>query len=219
MVYGYVRVSTEKQTSQNQKLAISEWAKHNDITIDEFIDETKSGALSPEERKLGGLLDRLQEGDTLIVTEISRLGRSILMILNILQKLLDKKIVTYAIKENFKLQDDLNTKVLAFAFGLSAEVERQLIIERTNAGLARAKLAGVHCGRAKGRKSDHVKLDKYKKKITDLYEAGVSINSLAHLFRVRWVTIQSYLKRQKIYKPNRSAEYKVNLNSEQISHL
>lgn len=151
MTYGYIRVSTDKQTVENQKIAIKKYCEENKIKKIKFISETKSGTVKIEKRLLGELLKNLQKGDVLIVTEISRLGRSINMIFNIINALIEKEIKLVAIKNNFVLaKNDLVSKVLIFAFGLSAEVERELISERTKLGLERARKNGKTLGRKKG---------------------------------------------------------------------
>lgn len=151
MIYGYTRVSTEKQSIENQYFEIKNYARDKNIKIDSFIEETMSGSVAIGNRKLGALIGSLQKDDTLIVTELSRLGRSILQVMGFLNTCIQKGVVIYSIKENFELSDNINSKVLAFAFSLSAEIERQLISQRTKEGLARRKAEGVILGRPKGR--------------------------------------------------------------------
>ena len=131
MNYAYIRVSTNYQTVQNQKIAIREYAKYHRIHNIVWVAETISGTKNPEKRKFGSLLSAANEGDTIIVTELSRLGRSMMMILDVLQLLLEKNVKVIAIKEGYELGDNIQSKVLAFAFGLSAEIERTLLSERT----------------------------------------------------------------------------------------
>ena len=152
MNYAYIRVSTSYQTVQNQKLAIREYAKYHRIHKINWISETISGTKSPEKRNLGLLLNKVQKDDVIIITELSRLGRTMTMILNVLQTLLDKGVKVIAIKEGFELGDNIQSKVLAFAFGLSAELERTLLSERTKLGLERARKQGKQIGRRKGQK-------------------------------------------------------------------
>lgn len=153
MIYGYTRVSTEKQSIENQYFEIKNYTRDKNIKIDSFIEETMSGSVAIGNRKLGALIGSLQKDDTLIVTELSRLGRSILQVMGFLNTCIQKGVVIYSIKENFELSDNINSKVLAFAFSLSAEIERQLISQRTKEGLARRKAEGVILGRPKGRQS------------------------------------------------------------------
>ena len=142
MIYGYIRVSTDGQTTENQKLAIKVYCKKMKLAPVCRIAETISGLKNPEKRKLGELLKKVHPNDTIIMTEQSRLGRSLVIILNVLQKLQERKARVVTIKEGFELGDNLQSKVLAFAFGLSAEIERSLLSERTKQGLARARKAG-----------------------------------------------------------------------------
>ena len=150
MNYGYIRVSTDKQTVENQRYEITEFAQKNGIQIDEWIEETISGTLEPQRRQLGTLLDRVQKDDLIICSELSRLGRSLFMIMSILNKLMETGARVWTIKDGYRLGDDIQSKVLAFAFGLSAEIERNLISQRTKEALARLKAEGKHVGRIKG---------------------------------------------------------------------
>lgn len=153
MIYAYIRVSTEKQTIENQRFEINNYCQMRNITLDSYIEEIMSGTIAIHQRKLGVLLQKLQKGDILIISELSRLGRSLLQVMGILNICIQKEIIIYSIKENFELSDNINSKVLAFAFSLSAEIERQLISQRTKEGLARRKAEGVILGRPKGRQS------------------------------------------------------------------
>ena len=176
MNYAYIRVSTDKQTTENQRIEIEKYCDANCIRIDRIINETISGTVKIKNRNLGQLVKELQEGDCIIITEISRLGRSILMILNVLQELLEKNVKVIAIKENFELGDNIQSKVLAFAFGLSAEIERQLISERTKQGLQRARKEGKQIGHKKGQKNRRNKFfcpATYNDRIFFIFPCGV----------------------------------------------
>lgn len=198
MNYAYIRVSTNYQTVQNQKLAIREYAKYHRLRNIQWIAETISGTKQPEKRKLGELLTKVQEGDVIIITEISRLGRSITMILNVLQTLLDKGVKVIAIKEGFELGDNIQSKVLAFAFGLSAELERTLLSERTKLGLERAKKQGKQIGRRKGQKPKKYKLTGKCAYIKRERESGRSKLSLANELGVTWVTLNKFMQAHNI---------------------
>ena len=142
MVYGYLRVSTDTQTVENQRYEIDKFAKSKELKVDKYIEETISGGKAVNKRKLGKLLRLLKEGDILIATEISRLGRSLYMIMDILNLCMEKGVLILTIKDNFHLGDDIESKVLAFAFSLSAEIERKLISQRTKEALERIKKEG-----------------------------------------------------------------------------
>ena len=150
MVIAYLRVSTEKQFLANQKEEIMRFAEKNGLSIDKWYTETVSGSVSTKDRKLSELLKRMHPGDTLIVTEISRLSRTLLEIMTILNFCIKKQVVLYSTKEGYVFQDDINSKVLGFAFGLMAEIERNLISMRTKEALARRKQEGMTLGRKKG---------------------------------------------------------------------
>ena len=149
MVIAYLRVSTEKQFLANQKEEIMRFAEKNGLSIDKWYTETVSGSVSTKDRKLSELLKRMHPGDTLIVTEISRLSRTLLEIMTILN-FCKKQVVLYSTKEGYVFQDDINSKVQGFAFGLMAEIERNLISMRTKEALARRKQEGMTLGRKKG---------------------------------------------------------------------
>lgn len=147
MVYGYIRVSTDKQTVENQRYEIRNFVRRENLGPLEWIEETISGAKDPKKRKLGALLKRLRAGDLLICTELSRLGRSLFMIIEILNLCLRRKVTVRTIKDNFYLGDDISSKVIAFAFGLSAEIERNLLSQRVKEAMARCKAEGMVLGR------------------------------------------------------------------------
>lgn len=193
MTYGYIRVSTDTQTVENQKLVIKDWCRKKRIKIDSWTEETISGTKKTKDRKLGGLLNSMQPGDTLIVTEISRLGRSITMIFEQMQFLLDRNIHLYAVKENFSLANDIQSKVLVFAFGLSAEIERNLISERTKAGLTRARKKGKQLGHPKGYKLYNCKLRCYEKEIRQYLKDGKSIYFIAKKYGTKWDTAKRFI--------------------------
>lgn len=198
MNYAYIRVSTNYQTVQNQKIAIREYAKYHRIHNIIWIAETISGTKNPEKRKLGNLLNDANEGDTIIVTELSRLGRSMMMILEVLQLLLEKNVKVIAIKEGYELGDNIQSKVLAFAFGLSAEIERTLLSERTKQGLERARKMGKQIGRRPGQKPKKYKLTGKGAYIRRQRNEGRSKLSLAKEFGVTWVTLNKFMIKNKI---------------------
>ena len=198
MVYGYIRVSTGKQVCENQKLAIRSYCQTHRLCKVQWVSETISGIKKPAKRKLGALLSTVQKGDTIICTELSRLGRSLMMILDVLQYLLDRGVKVIAIKERYELGDNIQSKVLAFAFGLSAEIERTLISERTKQGLERARKAGKHIGRRKGQASSHYKLTGKGGQIRRARLAGKSKSEIARKLGVTWITLHRYMVKRKI---------------------
>jgi putative DNA-invertase from lambdoid prophage Rac len=149
-VYGYIRVSTDKQTTENQRFEILKFAHEKNLHVDSWIEETVSGTKKVEERKLGTLINRMQKDDVLLLTELSRLGRSLMEVMSVLHILMGKGVKVYTVKERYELGNNINSKVLAFAFSLSAEIERSMISSRTIEALARMKSEGRKLGRPKG---------------------------------------------------------------------
>lgn len=139
MIYGYIRVSSDKQTVENQRFEINNFCRRQGLEVDGWIEETISGTKAYDKRELGKLLRRVRKGDLIICAELSRLGRSLFMIMEILNICMTKECRVWTIKDAYRLGDDLQSKVLAFAFALSAEIERSLISRRTREALARRK--------------------------------------------------------------------------------
>ena len=158
MTYGYIRVSSDKQTVENQRFEINNFCKKKEIKIDGWIEETISGTKNYDKRKLGDLLNQVQKDDLIICAELSRLGRNLFMIMEILHICMNKECKVWTIKDNYRLGDDIQSKVLAFAFGLSAEIERNLISQRTKEALALRKAQGIKLGRKIGSKNSLLKL-------------------------------------------------------------
>lgn len=194
MNYGYIRVSTDKQTTANQRFEIQNFAKERSIRISEWIEETISATRKLEERKFGQLLQRMQKGDQLVVTELSRLGRNLMQIMSILHRCMEMDIQVFTIKERYELGNNINSKVLAFAFGLSAEIERNLISQRTKEALARRKAEGVVLGRPKGRKSDKLKLTGKEDEIRSLLSKRVSYSAIGRIMGVHRLTVSDFVK-------------------------
>ena len=194
MIYGYIRVSTDKQTVENQRYEINQFCDRQEMVIEKWIEETISGAKNVEDRKLGKLLKRMKKGDILICSELSRLGRNLLMIMGILNECMNKDIQVWTIKDNYRLGSDINSKVLAFAFGLSAEIERNLISQRTKEALARKKAEGVVLGRPKGKKSSKTKLTGKEQKIKELLDKKVSYSAIGRILGVHRLTVSAFVK-------------------------
>ena len=194
MVIAYLRVSTEKQFLANQKEEILRFAEKNGLSIDKWYTETVSGSVSTKERKLAPLLRQMKPGDTLIVTEISRLSRTLLEIMTILNSCIKKQMVLYSTKEGYVFQNDINSKVLGFAFGLMAEIERNLISMRTKEALARRKQEGIPLGRRKGDNPKLQLLYENKRYILKQARSGAKHAKLAREFGVSRTTMFRFLK-------------------------
>ena len=195
MTYGYIRVSTDKQTVENQRFEINSFCKRQQLQIDGWIEETISGTKNYDKRKLGELLKIVQKDDLIICAELSRLGRNLFMIMEILHICMNKECKVWTIKDNYRLGDDIQSKVLAFAFGLSAEIERNLISQRTKEALALRKAQGVHIGRITGSHNSKVKLSGYEEIIQELLICGFSKAEIARILDVDRSTLWRFLKR------------------------
>ena len=196
MIYGYIRVSSDKQTVENQRFEINNFCERNKMQIDGWIEETISGTKAYNKRELGKLLKRVEKGDFIICAELSRLGRNLFMIMEILNICMTKECRVWTIKDNYRLGDDIQSKVLAFAFGLSAEIERNLISQRTKEALARKKAEGVKLGRPKGKKSSQKKYKLYGKEvlIQELLKNKTSKRQIAKICKVDRNTLDRYIR-------------------------
>ena len=195
MIYGYIRVSSDKQTVENQRFEINKFCEKQNIEINDWIEETISGTKNYTKRQLGNLLRKVNKDDIIICSELSRLGRNLFMIMEILNICMTKECRVWTIKDNYRLGDDIQSKVLAFAFGLSAEIERNLISQRTKEALARKKAEGVVLGRPIGRKTDEERCKLYPKRtlIAELLKAGVSQRKIAQICNVDRNTMGRYI--------------------------
>jgi len=193
MIYGYIRVSTDEQRVDNQRFEIEQFCKSQRIKIDAWIEETTSGTKAPEKRQLGLLLKDVKEGDTIICSELSRLGRTLLMIMGIISTCMERRVNIWTIKDNYRLNDDIQSKVLAFAFGLAAEIERNLISQRTKEALARCKAEGMKLGN-KGGKYKRVKLTGHEKEIKTMIKEGISYVEIARRLGVNSETLRKFRK-------------------------
>ncbi len=196
MIYGYIRVSSDKQTVENQRFEINKFCKKQDLKIDDWIEETISGTKNYDKRQLGNLLKKAGKDDIIICSELSRLGRNLFMIMEILNICMNKECRVWTIKDGYRLGDDIQSKVLAFAFGLSAEIERNLISQRTKEALARKKAEGVVLGRPKGKRTAPEKHKLYKKKalVKALIEEKVSYRQIAKICKVDRNTLSRFVR-------------------------
>ena len=196
MIYGYIRVSSDKQTVENQRFEINNFCKKEKLVINDWIEETISGTKNYTKRQLGNLLKKVHKDDIIICSELSRLGRNLFMIMEILNICMTKECRVWTIKDNYRLGDYIQSKVLAFAFGLSAEIERNLISQRTKEALARKKAEGIVLGRPKGRKSapEKYKLHGKKSLIEELLKAKISKRQIAQICKADRNTLDRYIK-------------------------
>ena len=197
MIYGYIRVSCDKQSVENQRFEIKNFCCRENLKVDGWIEETISGTKAYNKRQLGTLLKRIRKDDLIICAELSRLGRNLFMIMEILNICMTKECRVWTIKDNYRLGEDIQSKVLAFAFGLSAEIERNLISQRTKEALARKKAEGITLGRPRGKKNspNKYKLSGKEKLIGKLLQAGVSKRRIARICKVERNTLYRFIDR------------------------
>ena len=200
MIYGYIRVSSDKQTVENQRFEIINFCEKKELVIDGWIEETISGTKSYNKRALGRLLKRVKKDDLIICAELSRLGRNLFMIMEILNICMNKGCQVWTIKDNYRLGDDIQSKILAFAFGISAEIERNLISQRTREALARKKAEGISLGRPKGKKTAPCKHKLYGKEneIFKLLNKGCSKKKIAKKCGVDRNTMAKFIATTKL---------------------
>ncbi len=205
-IVGYIRVSTDKQDLNNQRLSILDYARKKKIEITRFVKIKISSKRSSKERKIDELVQNLKAEDTLIVSELSRIGRSLGQIVNIVDSLAKKKINFIALKENIFVcgDQDIQTKVVVGLFGLFAEIERDLISERTKQGILAARLKGRLIGRPKGIKGKS-KLDGKEQDIEDLLTKTVSKTSIAKILDVSRSCLHNFIKTRGI-KPQKTVK-------------
>lgn len=195
MIVGYLRVSTGKQNLANQQDEIRRFAESRNFTVNSWVTEVVSGKKNERERKLGTLLKRMKPGDTLIVTEISRLSRTLTDIMAIMGKCLSREINLYTTKEGYSFDNSINSKVLCFAFGLVAEIERNLISMRTKEALALRKAEGVTLGRRKGSYTKTNILMDNRQAIIEMLNNDKSIGDICKRFDISRDTFAKFRKR------------------------
>ena len=195
MIYGYIRVSTDKQTVENQRFEISHFCEKHYIVVEKWIEETISGTKNPEKRQLGYLLDNICPGDLIICSELSRLGRSLFMIMSILSRCMSIGAKIWTIKDGYRLGDDIQSKVLAFAFGLSAEIERDLISQRTKEALARCKAEGKKLGRPFGQ-AVRLKLSGHEDEIRLMLSQGIAKAEIGRRFNTNRNTVRIFINKR-----------------------
>ncbi len=208
MNYGYIRVSSDKQTVENQRYEIIRFCRSNSLHIDGWIEETVSGTRYYSKRRLGVLLKRVKKDDLIICSELSRLGRSLFMIMEILSLCMRRGCRVWTIKDCYRLGDDIQSKVLAFAFGLSAEIERNLISQRTREAMLRLKSEGKQMGRVLGSKNSWAAHPLYKHHhyITEALGCGISQNEICRRLHCCRSTLRRYIRRYVLTDSNDLAD-------------
>ncbi len=198
-VFAYLRASTGKQDLNNQKLAILEYARQHNLNVDEFVAITISSRKTSKQRRIDELLDKLDDADTLIVTELSRLGRSSSEVIGLINELLQRHIRVIVLKQNLDIdQHDMSSKIIVTLFSLFAELERDLVSMRTKEALAAKKASGVKLGKPKGT-IQASKFDKDRERVEELLALGLSVRKIAnHLGYSNHIGLNTYIKKRKI---------------------
>lgn len=192
MVYAYLRISTNRQEAHSQKFTIDEYCKQRGIVPDEYLIEQASGGKRAADRKLGELLNRMQKGDLLVTTEISRLGRSTLNVMSTLNYCMEKGLMVHTVKGNYELGDNIQSQLLAFAFAIGAQIERDLIKTRTREAIARKKSEGKSWGRQKGFKLSTYKLDEKVDLIRSEIEKKTPFTTIAKMVGTDRRTVKKF---------------------------
>lgn len=199
MIYAYLRVSSDKQSVENQRYEILKFADEKKLSIDKWIEETVSGTKKVDKRRLGEFLESMQTEDTLIVPELSHLGRNLMDVMSILHRCMESEVKVFTVKERYELGNNINSKVLAFAFSLLAEIERQLISQHTKEALARKKAEGKKLGRPKGSLSKYTKLSGKEEQIRELLAKKVSYSAIGRILEVHRVTAKQFAESRKLH--------------------
>ena len=192
----YLRVSTTEQDLEKNKFAILKFANDNQLGQVHWIEETVSGRVSWRKRKIATIIDEAQAGDNLIVSELSRLGRSMLECMEILSVAAQKQLNIFAIKGNWQLNDSIQSKIMAMVFSMVSEIERDLISQRTKEALAARKRAGIKLGRP--REVGKSKLDPFRPEIEALLANGSTQKFIAGRYKTTEPNLSRWLKRHKI---------------------
>jgi len=195
MNYAYLRVSTNQQDIENQKLGITEYAVARNILIDEFVEDIVSGTKDWQKRTLGNIIDSAQAGDVLLFSEISRIARSTLQCLQVLQIAADKKIIIHIVKQQMVLDNSLNSKIIATTLALASEIEREFISMRTKEALKKAKEKGKILGRPKGSQSTNATLATNHEQIENLLRDKVSLSAIGRMMKVDRKTVSRYVQK------------------------
>ena len=196
MIYAYYRVSTELQNYESQKVGVIDFANRMNWKIDkEYIDEGVSGTILAKERKLGALLNILNKDDVLITSELSRLGRSTSDVINTCQLLVKKGVNCYLVKQGMSIDNTPMGKMMIAILSAFAEMERDLISQRTIEGLKRRLLQGASIGRPKGSKNKHNKLEGKEKRILNLLKLGIPKYQIAKQLKITRPTLNKYIQK------------------------
>lgn len=196
--FAYLRISTDHQDVKNQKLGVMEYCNSHNITGLKFIEDTISGKTSWRERGIGQILTKSKPGDLIIVAEVSRLGRSTLQVLEILEEAAQKSVSVHIAKNNMILDGSMQATITATILGLAAQIEREFISSRTKEALAKRKQEGMKLGRPKG-EANVLKLDAFRDEIVGYLKKGINKRAISKLIECSPSTLYQWLKRRRIH--------------------
>lgn len=197
--FAYLRVSTDQQDLQNQKFGILDYCNKNQIGDIKFIEDKTSGKISWQDRTIGKIVNTAKAGDVILASEVSRLGRSALQVLEILELAAKKEIAVHITKNSMIIDGSMQSTITATILGLAAQIEREFISTRTKEALAKRKADGVKLGRPKG-KAQTLKLDAFEDEIRNYLKKGINKLAISKLIECSPSTFYLWLKRKKLYR-------------------
>ena len=197
-IYIYLRVSTSAQDTQNQLHGIHQYCQERGIQADAVIEDTASGSVAWNSRKVGELLSTADKGDVLLVAEVSRLARSTLQVLEILKFASERQVSIIIVKNGLQFDNSMQSKITATILGLAAEIERDFISMRTREALDKRKATGKQLGRPKGALAKAYKLDCRHAEIERYQKMGINQTAIAKLVDVSRPTLRSWLVRNRL---------------------
>ena len=197
-IYIYLRVSTSAQDTQNQLHGIHQYCQERGIQADAVIEDTASGSVAWNSRKIGELLSAADKGDVLLVAEVSRMARSTLQVLEILKFASERQVSIIIVKNGLQFDNSMQSKITATILGLAAEIERDFISMRTKEALAKRKASGKQLGRPQGALAKSYKLDEKRAEIERYRKLGINQTAIAKLVGVARPTLRLWLGRNQI---------------------
>jgi DNA invertase Pin-like site-specific DNA recombinase len=196
--FAYLRVSTDQQDIQAQKFGILDYCNKNNLSPIKFVEDTASGKIAWQDRIIGRIMEKATNGDLIVVSEISRLGRSALQVLEILELAAKKEVSVHIAKNHIVVNGSIESTITATILGLAAQIEREFISTRTKEALAKRKADGFTLGRPKGQ-SQLLKLDSFAEEIKGYLKKGINKRAISKLIECSPSTLNLWLKRRKLY--------------------
>ena len=195
--FAYLRISTDQQDAKNQKFCILDYCNKNNLGSTKFVEDTASGKVAWQNRAIGQIIEKASKDDLIIVSEISRLGRSALQVLEILEAAAKKEIIVHVAKNQMVMDGSMQSTITATILGLAAQIEREFLSSRTKDALAKRKAEGFKLGRPKGQ-SQLLKLDSFAEEIKGYLKKGINKRAISKLIECAPSTLYSWLKRRKL---------------------